>query len=227
MGKRERGRRGAPLAGKSFVTVRPQAFAFSAGFATKAGLHQYARVTIDFDSEDRRVFFVFHNNEDDVDSYPLTRDGGQGGKNTRGRATQVTALMNRLRWVKKVGQSGESRHRRFEPKWDAVEGAWCIRLCPAFEEKAAAVDGIPSETRGLYRLRDGDEIVYIGQGAPIRSRVRDHEKDGWVFDRVEYSPVEDAKARAEWESQWIRQYKDEQGRLPRYNRIGGRSGAKE
>ena len=225
MGKFVKARRRVAFTGRPLITVRSQAFAFNVAFVKQADLEKPAnrRVSLYFDDEDRRIGFEFHGRDDDPDSYAVTGDGGQRGKDKRGRAVQPTAEITSREWVRAVASGKE---RRFEPQRDSVRGLWVIQLCPAFEKNAASVGDIPSETPGLYRLLDGDEIVYIGQGAPIRSRVRDHERDEWAFDRIEYCVVEDANSRNEWESRWLDRHRDEKGSLPRYNRIGGRSGAK-
>ena len=225
MGKFVKARRRVAFTGRPLITVRSQAFAFNVAFVKQADLEKPAnrRVSLYFDDEDRRIGFEFHGRDDDPDSYAVSGDGGQGGKDKRSRAVQPTAEIRNREWVRAVA-SGEER--RFEPQRDNVKGLWVIQLCPAFEKIARSVDEIPSGAKGLYRLVHGDEIVYIGQGAPIRSRVRDHEKDGWAFDRSEFCVVEDANRRAEWERHWLDRYRDEKGALPRYNRIGGRSGAK-
>ena len=225
MGKFVKARRRVPSTGKPLITVRSQAFAFNVAFVKQADLEKNAnrRVSLYFDDEERRIGFDFHGRDDDPDSYAVSKDGGQGRKGGRGRAVQPTAEIRSRDWIRSVASG---RERRFEPQRDNVKGLWVIQLCPAFEKNAGSVGDIPSETPGLYRLLDGDEIVYIGQGAPIRSRVRDHERDGWAFDRIAYSVIEDANSRNLWESRWLDRHEDEKGRLPRYNRIGGRSGAK-
>lgn len=224
MGKFVKARRRVGWTDRPLITVRAQAFAFNVAFVKQADLEKLSnrRVSLHFDDEDRRIAFEFHG-EEDPDSYGVTRDGGQGGKDNRGRSVQASAEIRSREWIRAVAAGKE---RRFEPQRDADRGWWVIQLCPAFEKKARNVDEIPSGANGLYRLVDGDEIVYIGQGAPIRSRVRNHERDGWAFDRSEFCVVEDANWRAEWESRWLDRYRDEKGGLPRYNRIGGRSAAK-
>lgn len=223
-------RRQAPLRHKSFVTVRAEAFGFSAAFADKAQLDKNHRVNFEPppDIRDRRVSFRFHDRQDDEDSYAVTLDGGQIGKKqpSGGRAVGATALIAKYKWIKEVGLRGEPRYRRFEPKWDSIKRAWVIQLCPAFEEKAADVKDVPSGVSGLYRLLDRDEVVYIGKGAPIRSRLRSHESKGWVFNSIHYSPVEDEAMRTEWESYWHKRHEAENDdRLPRYNIVEAASGA--
>jgi hypothetical protein len=225
MGEFVKARRRVAFTARPLITVRSQAFAFNVAFVKEADLDKPAnrRVSLHFDDKDRRIGFEFHGRDDDPDSYAVTRDGGQGGKRGRGRAVQATAQIRSREWVRAVAAGKEPG---FEPQKDADEGYWVIQLCPGFEKKVGGPDEVPSGAKGLYRLVDGDEIVYIGQGAPIRSRVRGHERDEWAFDRIEYCVVEDANSRNEWESYYLDRYRDDKGTLPRYNRIRGRSGVK-
>ena len=72
-------------------------------------------------------------------------------------------------------------------------------------------------------MRESGEIVYIGRGE-IRKRLSQPERQGWDFDRVEYSIVADPDQQVRWEDYWITRFRESnRGRLPIYNKISGSS----
>ena len=99
---------------------------------------------------------------------------------------------------------------------------WVVSLRPAFEVRASARTEVPSDARGIYRYRRGDEVVYIGRGQ-IRSRLNAPERNEWDFDTIEYSILLDEEQQEHWESHWLDAFVAERGKLPVYNRIGGTS----
>ncbi len=50
------------------------------------------------------------------------------------------------------------------------------------------------------------------------------ERVEWEFDLIEYSEIAEEEEQERWESYWLDQFVKENGRLPIYNRIGGRTG---
>jgi hypothetical protein len=80
---------------------------------------------------------------------------------------------------------------------------------------------VPDDATGIYRYLFNGDIVYIGRGA-IRSRLASNERSDWMFDKVEFSPLENQAEQERWESEWLEEYRSLNGFLPMYNRIGGR-----
>ena len=99
---------------------------------------------------------------------------------------------------------------------------WVIQLCPAFENKRARESAdIPGEAVGIYRYLRSDEVMYIGRGG-IKQRLAAPERKDWLFDKVEFSLVENPDDQLKWEAYWLARYKeDNNGELPIYNKIGG------
>jgi Nuclease subunit of the excinuclease complex len=75
----------------------------------------------------------------------------------------------------------------------------------------------------VYRYWDKAEIVYIGRGKNIKSRSKDIHRNSWVYDKIEYSLIDDEHDQNFWESKFISAFKTEFGRLPRYNEVAGAS----
>ncbi len=44
----------------------------------------------------------------------------------------------------------------------------------------------------------------------------------WDFDVIEYSILEDSTEQSEWESYWLNKFVEREGKLPVYNKIGGK-----
>jgi hypothetical protein len=204
--------------GTPLVTIRRSGVAFNAAFVRVADLEDKTRVSVHIEPESWRIGFKFLSDPSDVDSYALTRDGGGRGK---GRWTQAGALV-KLPWVAAVARLDNERLRRFKPTWSSAESMWSISLCPAFETRVRAGSEVPSNARGIYRYRRGDEVVYIGRGE-IRSRLTSPNRKEWDFDTIEYSLINDERLEQHWEAYWLDRFAEEYGKLPIYNRIGGTS----
>jgi hypothetical protein len=200
------------------VTIRRSGLAFNAAFARAASLRDKSHVSIHLSPDSFRIGLKFLDDASDADSYALTRDGGGRGE---GRHAQSTALVH-IPWVAAVARIEDKRLRRFKPVWLGAESMWVVSLCPAFEVRASAGTEVPSNARGIYRYRRGDEVVYVGRGQ-IRSRFNAPERNEWDFDTIEYSLVSDEKQQEHWESYWLDAFVAEHGKLPVYNRIGGTS----
>jgi hypothetical protein len=202
----------------SLVSIRPQAIAFNARFVAEAKLIDATRVSVFLDPGRFRIGFKFQTKATNEDSYSLSRDGGGTGNS---RAIQTTSLMREHPWIAAVARIKDPRQRRFKPEWHSGERMWIITLCPAFENRVSHKSEIPGDARGIYRYRKGDEIVYIGRGT-IRPRLRAPERNEWDFDVIEYSELESETEQERWETYWLDQFASQHGKLPLYNRIGGK-----
>ncbi len=204
--------------GKSLVSLRKSAIAFNAHFIRANSLADFLRATVFVDADRRKVGFKFHSNVSDRDSFALTTDGGSKGE---ARIIQVQALMVKNRWLRAASKVTISRARQYSPT-KAPDGIWTIWIRPSFEVavRLEDKDKIPSDVAGIYRYLDREEVVYVGCGL-IRSRLATPERSGWVFDRIEYSPVEDQSEQARWEGEWLEEHRNKVGFLPRYKRVGG------
>lgn len=202
----------------SLISIRRNQIALNAHFVATAGLEKTSYVTIFADSDLYRLGLKFHAEACDEDAIALTNDGGGAGG--RGRCVQVAGLMSEHPWLATVADTKEPKCRRFEPKWISTDKMWVISLCPPFENRVSDRSAIPSDARGIYRYKRGDEIVYIGRGS-IRSRLGSPERERWDFETVEYSLVSDEEAQAKWEAFWLDRFVEDNAKLPIYNRISG------
>ena len=94
---------------------------------------------------------------------------------------------------------------------------------PAFENWVlpSNIHTLNSDTRGIYRYRKADEIIYIGKGR-IRERYQELGRNSWGVSKIEYSEITDDDKALEWEEWWIDRFQQEHnGNLPRYNQVRG------
>lgn len=215
---------GADLSGRPYVSVRKDAFALSASFAKEAELMRFKFVNVLLDHDDMRVAFRFHNEEGEVNSFSLGRDGGlqKGGRPRRGTslAIQARRTIHGTPWLKNIALEKDPAVRRFVATRDNRLGLWLIACRPNFEHRASRAADIPVEASGIYRYVKNDEVVYIGRGM-IRQRANSPEREGWDFDRIEYSVVDGEKSQMYWEDWWIDWHEKRYGKKPAHNRVRG------
>jgi excinuclease UvrABC nuclease subunit len=92
---------------------------------------------------------------------------------------------------------------------------------PAFDRRLSITKPLVSET-GVYRYIYDDEVVYIGQGV-LRSRFSEKIRESWNYDDVEYMVIESEDERFNIEKKLLDEHKQVNGKLPFYNRVGGRN----
>jgi hypothetical protein len=199
----------------ALITLRQKQIAYNASFIRGENLTRTTRVTIHTDQHARRLGFEFHTNADDPDSLAVVPDGGSGNRASDARITQAQALL-RQPWLQALLHNRVSK--RFTPYRE--RGLWVIDLGPSFEVEITSPLDVPAEVSGVYRYLDRDEITYIGRGK-IRQRMSDTARDHWVYDRVQFSPLNDADAEQRWEQLLLAEYEAKHGRLPRENRVRG------
>lgn len=204
---------------RSLVTLRPVAIAFNAHFIRTNKLHDNTRVSVYCDADRYRLGLKFHSDLSDQDSFALTSDGGSKGGDSR--AIQVNALMKQHRWLRCATRTTSKSARRYQPIWFQPDGFWVINIRPSFETRVTSTKEIESGLSGIYRYRNGNQIIYIGRGE-IRSRANSPERENWNFDTIEYSVIENVAEQEKWESLWLNEHRNEFGTLPFYNRIGGK-----
>jgi hypothetical protein len=215
---------GSDLSGRPYISVRRDAFALSASLNKEAELMKFKCVTILVDNDDMRVAFRFHNDEEDLNSYNLGKDGGQ---HKRGRprvgnslSIQARRLINETPWLKHIALEKDAAVRRFVASWDGRLGLWVIACRPNFENRVLKIQDIPVQASGIYRYVKNEEVIYIGRGM-IRQRAASPERSDWEFDRIEYSIVDGEKAQMYWEDWWIDWHEKRYGKKPFHNRVRG------
>jgi len=218
VGAIRRGKSAEPI---PLISIRRKAICFNKHFISLAELKEMTRVSVYLDPEGFRIGFAFHNNTEDDSAYILSPDGGGSSRKFYSLAIQATGLINQNSWIKAIAGIGDVGQRRFKPEWNNLDKKWIIRLSPAFEIHVSHKSEIPADTRGIYRYKRNDEIVYIGRGI-IKSRLNSPERNDWDFDIIEYSPLQSEEAQEKWEAYWLDQFVEQNGKLPLYNRIKGK-----
>lgn len=201
-------KRGIPT---PLVTIRREAIVFNAPFVTTSGIDRYTHVSVSIDPDLFQVVFKFQN--DFTEAFKLTRDGGGRGK---GKAIQTAALMHANSWLAAISSKPE---HSFKPEQISAD-SWFISICPSFENRVSDKSDIPSNVRGIYRYKHGNEIVYIGRGQ-VRSRTHAFGREEWDFETIEYSVLPEEAEQKKWEAFWLDHFVKQYGELPIYNRIAG------
>ena len=93
---------------------------------------------------------------------------------------------------------------------------------PVCELSVANAADLPAKG-GIYRYVDKSEIVYYGRAKNIKLRARDSIRDNWVYDKIEYSLIDNESEQVFWESKFLDEFKASNNRLPRYNQLSGTS----
>lgn len=214
--KRER----PPLKFNPIITIRKSGdIGVNADFMRMADLEGKTRVALFFSADGRRLAFRFHSDENDRESFLLGQDGGRTDLNRKGgRVIQIHVLRKQSALYAQIAKSGPEFARRLRPVQDG--GLWVVSLAPCFETTYRPKGDLGREETGIYRYRLGGATVYIGRGK-ISQRIACPERQGWQFDTIEYSVLNNADAEAEWEARWLEDFRAENGRWPMYNSIGG------
>ena len=216
--------------GQCEVTITPTSFKFSYVARDRAQLNDIHWMRVHMDSDDRLIVF------EPVPGVGKRRGCLKLGTSKRGHKTLTAkGLISQELWIREIARLPNVAYRRFEmseyhgsiPDRQETTTPWFIRLMPAFEERVfpSEINSLPQDAKGIYRYRggdDGDEVVYIGKGC-IRDRYQQEPaRSDWKVSRIEYSLIQDDQQALEWEAYWIERFKQEtNGRLPRYNKIGG------
>jgi hypothetical protein len=196
-----------------FISIHNNRFNFNLIFSRMISVEKHPFVVLYIDNDERKIGFEFCVNENS-DSRKII------GDEKKGFYCQSKEISD-ISWVKNL--NGKKGLNTFKPLKEGNK--WVISLMPSFETSVDrdAYTTIPSDSKGLYRYLDGDEVVYIGIGN-IRKRYLEAGRKDWIFDKIQYSIVLDKNDQKDWEGFWIQKCKAENGdALPRYNRNSGKS----
>lgn len=212
--------------GKCQVTLYSTSFKFSAAARDLAGLGDVHWMRVHVDRKDRLVVF-------EPRPGPVKEQGCLKLGTSRAGHKTLTAkgLIAREQWIQSVARL-DVVDRRFElRRYEGDVNGWFIQLKPAFEESVSPSElhRLADDERGIYRYRggnNGSEVIYIGKGAVKLRFAQEPERKQWGVSKIEYSIVEDEQKALEWEAHWIERFRQENnGRLPRFNRVGGHRGS--
>lgn len=206
---------------QNIVTISASGFGFSAAFIKSYRLENKASVCFYFDDEDPyKIGFEFHDDIGVSDSLKLTH-----GSDSATKRVGATGIINKSRVLKSIQSDSDRNNRTFEIKVDPISKLFYLTLRPAFEysvsfnKKSELPDGI----NGIYRYRDvKGAVIYIGKGL-IKDRAFSQERREWGIHKIEYSIIEDDMQCYRWEAFYLDAFRQEEGVLPVFNRIGGRS----
>lgn len=206
---------------RCLVTVDAASFKFNAAARSRARLQDFHYMQVHFDPEERLIVFE-----------PMPGARKKAGWLKLGRESKslpAKGIVSSNDWIKAVASHQDIADRKFEiSPYDGDVRGWSIQLMPAFEKFVvpSEIHRVEEGARGIYRYRggdSGDEVIYIGKGN-VRARLRqESQRKDWQVSRIEYSVIKDDQRAYEWEAFWIRRYQAENnGRLPRFNQVGGR-----
>lgn len=208
---------GRPPVEAPFVSFRRRQIGFSALFCREYVAPELTHAEFQVDANTRSVRFRFHRRDDAPPiAFTIFPDGGSTGT---GRAVQADWMYKNHPWLGAITQKPD-QSRRFKPIQQ--ESWFVVSIPPSFELRAnrKATSSVPSAARGVYRLLDRGDVVYLGKGW-IRREVNRPDMRDWQFDTIEYSLVELDEEQYRWEHFWIAEFKRESGRRPRYNKNDG------
>ena len=205
------------------ISIRNDTIAFNSALRKLAELDRYGRVRVKIDDDNFKLGFIFHNLSEQEDEHSLAcyYDGANKGS----KAMSGVRLMKIHKWIKAISLLPDAMDRKFSVHKDEIQKSmWVATLCPSFENMVQDTTDL-GNTNGIYRYVKSDgEIVYIGKGR-IKSRISTPERAEWIFDKIEYSRLEDTNLQTKWESFWLEKFEREHGRLPLYNTIRAPKGS--
>lgn len=202
-------------ANQPLITIANGCFMFNSHFVKIAELKKYSKVSVFVDEENYKIGFDFHNDAQDRNSFALMIKGGSA-------SIKAQEIIFNTPFIKKIMQLKNKADRRFYVNFDRLEKLYVIYVSPSFENEILDKSAMPSSISGIYRYLDNDEIVYIGRGK-IKSRLNEPERKDWKFNRIQYSVIGDEEKQIEWETYWIKRYKeDNRNKLSFYNKTEGK-----
>ena len=199
------------------ISIRKEHIGFNASFVKVADLQKFGKVKLFIDKENFRIGFSFSN---DRNPHALALFSDNPKHTTK--AIGASQIFKDYPFIKKISQFQNPIERQFEVSRDVQDkDLWVAQLCPAFENTASSKSDL-SQLKGIYRYkRDTGEVVYIGRGN-ILSRMNAPSREDWDFDVIEYSVIEDPAEQSRWESYWLNEFAEKEGRLPVHNKLNGR-----
>ena len=205
------------------LSVLPDRIIFSSKFINSNGLEKYEYTTFLIDDDDPYFLgFNFHSErtEGALKIQTQTRNGKVSGT----RIVKTAGLYRLHPIANRVSKSNKPSDRVFSITKDINENFYKIFFRPVFENSTDFNDRnlIPSGL-GIYRYFDANgQLLYIGKGN-IKERANQQDRKDWGIQKIEYSLLKTEEEAFEWESFYINKYEEENGVIPTFNRIRGRS----
>ncbi len=204
------------------ITINKDGFTFNASLNKIVDVSKFMNVMIELNDQDNvkatKVRCVLNNMEESDSNFKITRS-----RNSEDHRRGFVSCRNLILYQPKLKRISDKKRkaRRIEVKqFEKDTNSFVFDLNPCFELSAENSGDLPT-LGGIYRYLDGAEIVYIGRGKSIKSRSKDIHRNNWKFDKIEFSIITEEKDQVLWESQFLDDFKNEFGRLPRYNEQSG------
>ena len=209
--------------GTAMVTIRETSIAFSSYFIKKEQLISVKYVELYEDIELRRLGFKFTDNTLFINALSLTNDGGKKGlQKSNGRV--IYTDISKINWIK---TAVERDGRRYSIRRDhnfQINSLFFIELGYSYSQKIDfdTIDLFP-EISGVYRLfNQGNELLRIGEGQNIKTRLLVHKKNDFKNDikSLDYCEIPDKLSRKKEERRLLVSFKEQHcGYLPFLNSI--------
>lgn len=210
-------RTGPDLRGEPQMTIRSSGYlAFNSEFTKRTGDKPYCTLLLSLDGSMLGV--RLKDQPEGGNDYKLAPDGGSHFKK-KGLSRVVGAISFVKSNPRLYQMSKVSMKLLLEKEFRG--DVWFARLQPMFEQTRSDVCELPENVSGIYRLKLGDRVVYIGKGL-IKDRVKSHQRAQFIFDKIEFSGVESEDEAFRWEAHYLSAHMQEFGVKPEYNRIMGR-----
>ena len=210
--------------GHASVTIHKDGISLNASLNKIVDVAKYQNVRIDLNHPDpdlaTKIKCELNNDEEDKNNFKIIRPRHIEDKR-RGFVACSNLILSQSK-LKKISQNKRSGRRIEVNAYGINSNAFTFNLDPCFENSVTDAALLPNKA-GIYRYWDKAEIVYIGRGKNIKARSRDINRNSWVYDKIEYSLIEDEHNQIFWESKFINTFKLEYFRLPRYNEVSGTS----
>lgn len=201
------------------VSVRIKDIAFNSKFVQFAKINNYEFVSvylnnINFD-EVTKLFFKFHNDATTNNTFNI-----KAASNSSGKYFTCASLLNSIPRLKILSNSNQKSKKLMKLEFDEQEKLWSCELPPNFEFRVRNIEDIDQNIRGIYKLTVEGRIQYFGRGH-IYKRVKEHISNGYDFDQIHYSIINDPNNQINLETENLDEFEKQFGKLPTYNQIRG------
>ena len=204
------------------VTFAKTQIHFSASLVTKKNLLDYEYVRIGVDTELRKIYFAFQKEA----SPGLLKFYKQTERSKR-KMVAAGKLYAKYDWIGAIREKepakkhfilddvdqNDSEHYPKYKYFITIGYAW------SSDKDFQEPDQFPEEP-GVYRLKKNNEIVRIGEGKNIATRLKEHLKEfGDQVDTFDFEIIPDDKERKAEQSHLLESFKVNVGKLPKLNPI--------
>ena len=206
------------------VSVRGKDLAFNSRFVKDADIGAFDLVSVylndrNFDKVSK-LFFKFHNDATASNTFNLRQVNTNKKYQSNGKVFTCGSLINCIPRLKVLSSTKQRNKKSLKLEFDSTEKLWSCELIANFEFRARLPQEIEENFRGIYKLTIEGRTQYYGRGF-ISRRVKEHINNGYDFDQIHYSLIEESDLQAELETKYLDEFENQFGKLPTYNQIRG------